>query len=309
MQWLECSTLAEAEAVDAIAEVFSQWGQGVAIEEPVESSLDGEVVRIDPTRPVLVKTYLPVDERAEDRRARLDEAIWHLGQLRSVTPLRVISIQEQDWANAWKEHFHVHRVSRRLVIVPSWRSYQAEPGDIELLLDPGMAFGTGLHPTTRLCLRAAEDLVQAGMTVLDLGCGSGILAIAAARLGAADVRALDIEAVAVEVARENVSRNSVASLVRVEQGSLPAPLSPPGSIDLVLANITIRALSELLGRIGEVLKPGGLAVLSGVLAEAAPKLIGQLEAEGWGHQGTEQEGDWVAIVARRGMPDALASAP
>src|SRR5688500_13409233 len=249
MRWLECSTLAEAEAVDAVSEVFAQWGQGVAIEEPVESSPDGDIVRINLLRPVLVKTYLPMDDRTEERRARIEQAIWHLGTLRSVDPLQVRELAENDWANAWKEHFHVNRVSRRLVIVPSWREYQALPDDILLLLDPGMAFGTGLHPTTQLCLRALEEYVAQGQTMLDLGTGSGILGIAALKLGVQRAVGLDIEAVAIEVAEENARRNGVAEAFEVALGSLPSEQVPPESFDLVVANITVRALENLHGAI------------------------------------------------------------
>src|SRR5439155_21330889 len=124
--WLECSTLAEAEAVDAVAEVFGRIGQGVAIEQPFVSSADGEQVRIDSDRAVLVKTYLPQDERTAERRRRLAQAVWHLGRLRRVEPLQVTTLQEADWAEAWKQHFFVHHVGERLVIVPSWRQHRAD---------------------------------------------------------------------------------------------------------------------------------------------------------------------------------------
>ncbi|SRR5579884_1300567 len=299
MRWLECSTRAEPEAVDAVAELFGRWGQGVAIEEPVVSSPDGEAVWIERDRPVLVKTYLPLDERTEERRARLEEGVWHLGRLRAVAPLEIRTLAEEDWANAWKEHFFVQRVGQRIVIVPSWREYQPRPGDVPLLLDPGMAFGTGLHPTTRLCLRWLEELARPGIDVLDLGTGSGILAIAAVKLGARQVWALDLESVAVEVARDNARRNEVAGHVAVEQGSVPSPLVPPGSVDLALANITLRTLLDLHPAIWEVLRDNGQAVFSGVLAVDAPRFIAALEAAGWRHQRTEQEGDWVAVLARR----------
>jgi ribosomal protein L11 methyltransferase len=299
VRWLECSTEAEAEAVDAVAEAFSRWGQGVAIEEPVVSSRDGDEYAIDPTRLVVVKTYLPVDDQADERRARLAEATWHLGRLRSVTPLRVRPLEEADWANAWKEHFYVQRVGQRLVIVPSWREFEAGPTDVPLLLDPGMAFGTGLHPTTRLCLRAVEEVLVPGARVLDLGTGSGILAIAAVKLGAERVVGLDLESVAVEVARDNATRNGVAERFEVARGSLPAPLAPPAGFDLALANITIRALLGLHEGVMQALRPGGLAVFSGILAVDAPRFIAALEQGGWAHERTDQDSDWVALLAHK----------
>ena len=298
-KWLECSTLAEAEAVDAVAEVFARYGQGVAIEEPVVSSPDGEQVRIDPEQPVLVKTYLPSDERAEERRRQLEEAVWHLGRLRRVEPLQVRRLDESDWAEAWKQHFFVHRVGERLVIVPSWREFEPRPDDLAIQLDPGMGFGTGLHPTTRLCLRALESRLRGGEMVLDLGTGSAILAIAAGLLGAGSVLALDVEPVAVRVAAENVERNGQADLVRVRHGSLPHPEAPAGSADLVVANISLRVLSELHPQLRAVLRPGGAALLSGVLDQDAPALIGSLQAAGWRPIEWQVEADWALLAVER----------
>ncbi|MCC7104172.1 MAG: 50S ribosomal protein L11 methyltransferase [Chloroflexi bacterium] len=294
--WLELSTLADAEAVESLAELFSEWGQGVAIEEPVVSSPDGEQVSIDRERPVFVKTYLPLDERTEERRRKLEEGAWHLGQLRSVEPLTVRTIHESEWEEAWKRHFHVQRIGQRLAIVPSWRPYRKRRGELPIYLDPGMAFGTGLHPTTRLCLRALEQHVTAGMSVLDLGCGSGILSIAAALLGAASVLGLDVDSTAARVARENAGRNSVADTVRVEHGSLPDEREALGPFDVVVANISFRVLSALRAEIASILKPDGVALLSGVLQEDAPRLMALLEEAGWSLAERHAEGDWIILA-------------
>jgi ribosomal protein L11 methyltransferase len=300
-EWLELTTSVEPEAVESVSAVFAECGHGVAIEQTVQSSRDGDVVVLPPDAAVLVRTYLPKGDPATDeRKAQLERAVWALGQLRQVSPLRVRTLRETDWANAWKNYFYVHRVGRRTVIVPSWRQdeYQPRPDDVVLLLDPGMAFGTGLHPTTRLCLMAAEELVQPGARVLDVGTGSGILAIAAARLGAAQVTAVELEPVSARVCQENVVRNEVADVVTVRLGSLEAA---PGeaAADLILANITIAVLLQLHPLLAEHLAPGGVAVLSGVLAERAPELIDVLVAHGWRHERTDQEQDWVAIRVRR----------
>lgn len=296
--WLELSVSAEPEAVESVAEAFARWGQGVAVEQPVRSSEDGDVVDIPTDAPVLVKTYLPLlDPDWQDRRARIEKAVWALGRIRSVSALQVRELREVDWENAWKEHFYVHRVGQRTVIVPSWREeeYERRAGDVVLLLDPGMAFGTGLHPTTRLCLRALEQLPLEGRRVLDLGAGSGILSIAAARLGARSVDAVEIEPVAAGVCRQNVERNGVSDLVRVTTGSLDA-LHGREPFDVVLANITIRVLVDLHPQVARVLRPGAPAVLSGVLAERMDELVEALTAAGWTHVSTEHEGDWVALL-------------
>jgi len=299
-QWLELSTLVEPEAVESVSAAFAEHGQGVAIEQVVESSRDGDVVNLPADTPVLVKTYLPLaDPSVEERRQQLEKAVWALGKLRQVGALQVRALRESDWANAWKEHFFVHRVGQRTVIVPSWREaeYAPQAGDVVLLLDPGMAFGTGLHPTTRLCLQAAEELVTPGCSVLDVGAGSGILSIAAARLGAKRVVAVEIEPVAARVCEDNVARNGAADVVAVRSGTLDATESE--KFDIILANITIATLLGLHPQLATHLKPGGVAVLSGVLAERADELLTALRGAGWRHEGTDQEQDWVALRVRR----------
>jgi ribosomal protein L11 methyltransferase len=300
--WLECSTLAEAEAVDAVAELFSTYGQGVAIEEPVVSSADGEQVTIDPSRPVVVKTYLPLDEQTEERRQRLEQAIWHLGRLRQVEPLQTRPIEERDWADAWKRYFFVHRVGERLVIVPSWRRHRSLTGDLIIRLDPGMAFGTGLHPTTRLCLRGLETRIQGGENVLDLGTGSGILAIAARKLGARRILAMDVDAMAVRVAGENARRNRVARAIETRLGSLPLDGAESENFDLIVANISFRVLRELHPEVRKALRPGGRALLSGVLEHDAPALIDALESAGWRLLTCEIETEWALLEVVPGLP-------
>jgi ribosomal protein L11 methyltransferase len=224
-------------------------------------------------------------------------------------------VDEEDWANAWKEYYHVLHVGRRVVIKPSWREYTPQPGEVVLELDPGMAFGTGLHPTTHMCLEQLEQLVQPDMRVLDVGTGSGILALTAAKLDAASVLALDISTVAVEAAQANARANGLDERVTVQLGTLlvaPAslpvndvigkPLVPPASLpvyDLVVANIIARVIAELAPALVASLAPGGILIASGIIDERLPLAEDALRDAGLQNIQRVQEGDWFTLVGRR----------
>ncbi len=300
MIWVELSAEVEPEAVESVAEMFSGLGHGgVAVEEPLAATPDTGAVVIDPTRPVKVKTYVPDDADTEDKVRRAEEALWHLSQLRPVGPLRVSRLAEEDWAEAWKKFFFVQRIGERIVIKPSWREYQPEPRDVVLELDPGMAFGTGLHPTTRMCVVACEQLVWPGAKVLDLGTGSGILAIAAAKLGASSVLALDVDGVAAQVASRNAAMNGLGDLIQVRQGSIEQAPDSDG-YDLVLANIIASVIAELAPALKDAVGPGGALVASGIIEEKEGLVREALEAAGLRVDDTMAEGDWRALVCRHG---------
>lgn len=325
--WLELSVSCDGEAVEPVSELLARYGYngGVAIEPPIIPGEDGPEYQYDPARPVTVRTYLALDETAEETRARIEQGLWLLGMIRPVGPLQVRQIEEEDWANAWKQYYTIQRIGAHIVIVPSWLDYQPLPDDLIVRLDPGMAFGTGLHPTTQLCLIELERHVTPGMHVLDLGCGSGILSIAAARLGAAQVLALDTDPIAVEATRANAVLNDVADRIVVAEGSLgrgasfghwlrpdagsdagspvllPASLlnDTPPQFDLIVANIIARVLAAVAPDFAVALRPDGLLISSGIIADREPDVVAAYAAAGLEAISRRQEGDWVALVHRK----------
>jgi len=222
MRWIEIALELDGEAAEAVVEVLTRYGhQGVAIEQagfPLETWED-EVPRPDR---LMVRAYFPEDDQADAAKAQIEAALGHLNWLYPMPTPQYRVIDEQDWAEAWKVNYHPVRLGHHILIRPLWVEVTPEPDDVVIALDPGMAFGTGTHPSTQLVLEAAEELVPTlpGAKVLDLGCGSGILAIGAIKFGAATVRAVDIDPIAVKVTRENAEVNGVADKITADEGSL-----------------------------------------------------------------------------------------
>jgi ribosomal protein L11 methyltransferase len=287
MEWLEVSVRVDSEAAEAVAEVFSRY------------AYHGVVIEADPERadPVAVRAYLAVDDQLRAKKRHVEEALWHLGQIWPIPEPTFRPVAEADWAEAWKAQLRVLHVGHRIVIRPSWLDYTPALGDIVIDLDPGMAFGTGLHPTTQLCLEALEKLVRPGIKVLDLGTGSGILAIAAAKLGAQSVMALDNDPVAVKTARENVATNGVQKVVTVANGSLPGVAR---RYDLVVVNILARVIADMLREgLGAYLEPGGKLVAAGIIADQEAQVNEALRHGELALSERQQRGDWVCLVAER----------
>jgi ribosomal protein L11 methyltransferase len=317
MAWLELSVAADQEAAESIAELLAQYGYngGVAVEAvpPPDARPDEAGVPLPlesaPTYPVVLRTYLPLDEQAEEKRQRIEQALWHLGRLRPVGALQVRTLQEQDWANAWKAFYAVQHIGQHTVIVPSWLEYTPRPDDVVLQLDPGMAFGTGMHPTTRLCLRLLESYARPTLRMLDLGTGSGILAIAAAKQGAASVLALDNDPVAVQAAAENIARNGVNAQVQAALFDAPigelahwlrepqAALQPP--FHLLTANIIADVLIGFAADFAALLAPGGVLLSSGIIQEREDEVALHFAAAGLHQRARHREGEWVALVHTR----------
>ena len=305
--WLELAVEVDIEAVEAVSEIFGRVAPGGTSVEPGFQLVDeGLGARVDPTRPAIVRAYVPArDAASADRAAR--EAAASLGHLqafglRPIGELRTRLVDEADWATAWKAYFPVLRVGQRMVIKPTWRRHRARADDVVLALDPGMAFGTGLHPTTRLCLAALERVADRGdlarARVLDVGCGSGILSIAAARLGAASVLGLDIDPIAIEATLANGRRNRLVRRIQAREGSLPSG-EPP--FDIVLANLIASVLVALAESLRDELRPGGWLLASGIFEDREAEVVAALDAAGLDVGERAVEGEWVALMARRPM--------
>jgi ribosomal protein L11 methyltransferase len=283
--WLELSVEADLEAVEAVSEILARYASGGTTVEPAFELVDeGLGARVDPARPAVVRGYVPARDRVASEAAAADaaEALGHLQTfgLRPIGELRTRLVHEEDWAEAWKAHFPVLRVGRHLVIRPTWRRHRRAPGDVVIAMDPGMAFGTGLHPTTRLCLASLESLAERG----------------ALALGAAGAVGVDTDPIAIESTAVNARRNHVARRVRARVGSVPSG-DPP--FDVVLANLIAGVLVPLAPLLGDELRPGGTLLASGIFVDREADVSAAFEAAGLKIAGRAHEGDWVSLQAHR----------
>ena len=308
-KWAEISIYTTQEATEAVAAVFHELGAGgVVIEDPdlIQSyRRSGNWTDcIFPDEPavdfVTVVAYLPSDEDLPGKlrilSTRIDELAGHsLDKGRGTIHWR--EVREAEWADAWKQYFHTSRIGERFVVKPSWEDYTAQPGDILLDLDPGMAFGTGTHGTTILCMESLENLVTPGMTVFDIGAGSGILSIAAAKLGAMAVKAVEYDAMAAETARHNVEANGVSSIVEVSQGNLLDGVE--GQADVIVANLIADLILKMAPTIPAHLKSEGCFLGSGIIKERLPDVTGALAQQGLTVTKVTEAGEWAAVVACR----------
>lgn len=316
---LEIAVECDAEAAEAVSELFNRYNGGDYDSDSAagEASGGGAVIEttgyddfnepIDGQFRIVVKTYLKPGERGTAIRRQIEEGLWFLSCIYPIPEPQVRSLGEEDWAHAWKRFYKPLRVGQRVLLKPSWETVECAPGDLVVELDPGMAFGTGLHPSTRLCIAALETYVQPGFAVLDLGTGSGVLAIVAHKLGATPLLATDIDPIAVTVASENAALNgvplAVAGGLQVQLGSVPADRA--GQFDLVVANILAEVLVKLFDAdysyppLTAPLKPGGLLLLAGILETRADWVVDAARRHGCTLIDRREEGDWVALVVRK----------
>ena len=300
-RWIEVSLRADGESAEAIAEVLERFGhQGVSLEQEGIPPDTWDEAEVPPPREFMLRAYFPADDGAETIKKELEAALAHMRLMYPMPQPAYKTLDTEDWAEAWKTHYQPARIGQRLLIRPRWIDVEIAPDDIEIALDPGMAFGTGTHPTTQLCLEALERLIKPAQDVLDLGSGSGILSIAAAKLGARKVLALDVDPIAVEATCDNARANGVTDKVVAECGSLEIVLGAARRFDLVIVNILARVILQLTEqRLGEIVRAGGLAIFSGIIDSQLDEVEAALLRTGLQPYARRQQGDWMLVEAKR----------
>ncbi|WP_028399252.1 50S ribosomal protein L11 methyltransferase [Ectobacillus panaciterrae] len=309
MKWSEISIHTTQEAVEPISHILHEAGaSGVAIEDVADFTKErenkfGEIYALDPkdypSEGVIVKAYFPVNDELEKTAENIQAAIKDLERYDidlGANTVTLNEVNEEDWATSWKKYYHPVKVSDTFTIVPTWEEYDPSPEERIIELDPGMAFGTGTHPTTVMCIRALEKTVQEGDHIIDVGTGSGILSIAAAKLGAAAVQAYDLDYVAVESAQMNVLLNKTENVVTVGQNNLLSNIEGP--VDLVVANLLADIILLFVEDAAKVIKPNGLFITSGIIQTKQKEVSHALEQAGFTIEEVLHIEDWVAIIAR-----------
>ncbi len=303
MNWLEVSLTVNGELAEAVADVLARFAfSGVMMEQGVKYVDDEDAGT--PTGPITVRAYLEMDDRIEETRQKLQESLYYLGRIQPLPPASYKQIEDQNWMEAWKQHYKPILIGARLLILPAWMDLP-DPNWIAIRIDPGMAFGTGTHPTTQLCLELMEKeiVIRHPSLVIDVGCGSGILSIAALKLGVRSALGVDIDAGSIENARENADTNSIGEELILGVGSVQEILDEKFSFrkaPLVLANILAPVIIRLLdARLVELMEEDGTLLLSGILQDQAQNVIDAARAKGLRLDEKKQLGDWVALAMSR----------
>ena len=309
MRWQELSVATTKDAREAVADLFYQAGaQGVVIEDPhdyLRYMEEGkwEYFDIPPDKlageEVVLKAYLPFDTKLPCRVEEFTQSLNDLAQYFEGLNCKVSisEIAEEDWANAWKTYYKPEKIGNKVIVVPSWEEYKALEGEVAVVLDPGMAFGTGTHPTTAMCVRALEKYLKPAQTMIDVGTGSGILAVTAALLGAVEVLAVDQDPVAVRTAGENVLMNKVESCVSVCEGDLLKEVE--GQVDLITANIVANVITELAPQASNHLGVGGTFIASGIIRQRLADVELAILKAGLCLVEIIQQGDWVTLISMK----------
>lgn len=314
--WIEVELIVDGELAEAVAEVLGRFVSGGVVIESTAVAASDDDSQGHTVGPLRVCGYLPVDDQLEENRRRLEEALWYLGRIRPLPAPRFRTVEEQDWSQAWKQHYRPIAIGERLIVVPAWLE-SPDPERIAVRMDPGMAFGTGTHPTTQLCLGLIEYLYSEKhsakddtlslpssafrpLSLIDIGCGSGILAVAALKLGAQTALGVDIDVESVQATQANAELNGVAGRLQVGLGSVAEIRRGEFALrraTLVLANILAPVIVHLLDEgLADLLEPGGVLVLSGILEEQMGDIEAALAKHGLQMMARRQSGDWVAVL-------------
>ncbi|MBR4235365.1 MAG: 50S ribosomal protein L11 methyltransferase [Clostridia bacterium] len=310
MDWMKITVLTTTLASDLVSEVLIDAGSaGTVIEDKNDVALNQrpegqwDIIDEDIARrigdDVKVTGFYPMDERAGDTLACVREKVKKLPELAPDIDLgklevQVSGIDDEDWAENWKKSYKPFRLGRHIVIRPGWTQYAPEPGDKVITIDPGMAFGTGTHETTGMCVELVEQYLRPGMTVMDIGTGTGILAITAAHMGAKSVLASDIDPMAVRVADENVRLNGFGGTISCVCGDLLDVADE--KVDLISANIIADVIINICAPVRDFIKPGGVFICSGIAREREDETINALKRAGYGRLDVRHNGEWTAIA-------------
>lgn len=309
MKWCEISIQTSHEAVELIAEIFRDLGaSGVVIEDPelvndyiTSGKWDYTDIPIaKETEVVVEKAYLPVNGELEGRIQTLQQEIKALesrGVNTAPAVLTTAELQDEDWSDTWKQYFHTEKPGERVVIKPTWEEYEPKDDEVVIELDPGAAFGTGTHATTSMCIRQLEKLVKPGMTVFDVGTGSGILSIISAKLGAKNIQAVDYDDSVLKIVEENLEQNNVQDIISVAQSDLMQNVH--GKAELVIANIIADIIIRLFDQLDEHLEQGGTLLTSGIIEDRIEDVLATAEAHGYGVVERLENKGWACITFKR----------
>lgn len=309
MKWCEISIQTSHEAVELIAEIFRDLGaSGVVIEDPelvndyiTSGKWDYTDIPIaKETEVVVEKAYLPVNGELEGRIQTLQQEIKALesrGVNTAPAVLTTTELQDEDWSDTWKQYFHTEKPGERVVIKPTWEEYEPKDDEVVIELDPGAAFGTGTHATTSMCIRQLEKLVKPGMTVFDVGTGSGILSIISAKLGAKNIQAVDYDDSVLKIVEENLEQNNVQDIISVAQSDLMQNVH--GKAELVIANIIADIIIRLFDQLDEHLEQGGTLLTSGIIEDRIADVLAAAEAHGYGVVERLENKGWACITFKR----------
>jgi ribosomal protein L11 methyltransferase len=283
MSWYELSINVPFEYVEPVSYLFERYGYGLSVETK-------------PGEYAIMRSYLPSLSR--QRLAHIEVGIKLASSVADLGELNIRPLDDnEDWRNNWKQHFTLLRVGQNLVIKPSWIEYESQDGDVVIDLDPGLAFGTGYHPTTNSCLEALEEMVRPGSIVLDVGTGSGILTIAAAKLGAGHITAVDIDGHAVRAAQRNFRRTGIAELVNAQSGSIPSAATKGLNYDVAVANISARGIRMVAPAIPDLLADDGVFIASGIIVDQNDEAVSAIKEAGLDINEIRQKEDWITILS------------